>query len=149
LILTKDGATHEVVEEVIAGIEAAEKRDLLPITKLLASLVFTSESDKEWIIWRFNKMSDILRETWAYQEIVQEGELRVLHQALLDVVQARFPEILPYTKKQTEGIEDAGDLETLDRENEHSADSRRSSTVPLHDRQTVLMPVIMWLRLSL
>jgi predicted transposase YdaD len=113
LILTKDGATHEVVEEVIAGIEAAEKRDLLPITKLLASLVFTSESDKEWIIWRFNKMSDILRETWAYQEIVQEGELRALHQTLLDVVQARFPEILPYTKKQTEGIEDTEILRRL------------------------------------
>jgi predicted transposase YdaD len=113
LILTKDGATHEVVEEVIAGIEAAEKRDLLPITKLLASLVFTSESDKEWIIWRFNKMSDILRETWAYQEIVQEGELRALHQALLDVVQARFPEILPYTKKQTESIEDTEILRRL------------------------------------
>jgi hypothetical protein len=94
-------------------IEAAEKRDLLPITKLLASLVFTSESDKEWIIWRFNKMSDILRETWAYQEIVQEGELRALHQALLDVVQARFPEILPYTKKQTESIEDTEILRRL------------------------------------
>jgi predicted transposase YdaD len=113
LILTKDGATREVVEEVIARIEAAEKRDLLPITKLLASLVFTSESDKEWIIWRFNKMSDILRETWAYQEIVQEGELRALHQALLDIVQARFPEILPYTKKQTEGIEDTEILRRL------------------------------------
>lgn len=113
LILTKDGATHEVVEEVIAGIEAAEKRDLLPITKLLASLVFTRESDKEWIIWRFNKMSDILRETWAFQEIVQEGELRALHQALLDIVQARFPEILPYTKKQTEGIEDTETLRRL------------------------------------
>lgn len=58
-------------------------------------------------------MSDILRETWAFQEIVQEGELRALHQALLDIVQARFPEILPYTKKQTEGIEDTEILRRL------------------------------------
>jgi predicted transposase YdaD len=113
LILTKDGATHEVVEEIIVGIEAAEKQELLPITKLLASLVFTNEPDKEWIIWRFNKMSDILRETWAYQEIVQEGELRALHQAVLDVIQARFPEILPYAKKQVDGIEDTEILRRL------------------------------------
>ncbi|SRR6266487_4596933 len=59
-----------------------------------------------WIIRRFDKMSDILRETWAYQEIMKEGELRARHQDVLDVIQARFPEILPYAKKQMEGIED-------------------------------------------
>ncbi len=51
-------------------------------------------------------MSDILRETWAYQEIMQEGEVRGLHRAIQDVIQERFPEILPYAKKQMEGIED-------------------------------------------
>ena len=51
-------------------------------------------------------MSDILRETWAYQEIMKEGELRARHQDVLDVIQARFPEILPYAKNQMEGIED-------------------------------------------
>src|SRR5258708_6562597 len=49
--------------EDMSGLQVAEKNELLPITQLLASLVFTSELDKEWIIWRFNKMSDILRET--------------------------------------------------------------------------------------
>lgn len=29
-------------------------------------------------------MSDILRETWAYQEIMQEGELRGLHRTIQD-----------------------------------------------------------------
>jgi predicted transposase YdaD len=106
LILTKGGATREIVEEVISGLQVAEKKELLPITQLLASLVFTSELDREWITWRFNKMSDILRETWAYQEIMKEGELRARHQDVLDVIQARFPEILPYAKKQMEGIED-------------------------------------------
>jgi hypothetical protein len=52
-------------------------------------------------------MSDILRETWAYQEILQQGELRGLHRAVQDVIQERFPEILPYAKKQLEGIQDA------------------------------------------
>ena len=113
LILTKGGATREVVEEVISGLQVAEKKELLPITQLLASLVFTSELDREWISWRFNKMSDILRETWAYQEIMQEGELRGLHRAVQDVIQERFPEILPYAKKQLEGIQDAEILRHL------------------------------------
>ena len=51
-------------------------------------------------------MSDILRETWAYQEIMQEVELRGLHRAVQDVIHERFPEILPYAKRQMEGIED-------------------------------------------
>ncbi len=58
-------------------------------------------------------MSDVLRETWAYQEIVQEGELRALHQAVLDVIQARFPELLPYAKKRVDGIEDTEILRRL------------------------------------
>jgi hypothetical protein len=82
-------------------------------TKLLASLVFTSELDKEWIIWRFDKMSDILHETWAYQEIMQEGELRGLHRIVQDVIHERFPEILPYAKKQLEGIQNAEILRHL------------------------------------
>ena len=57
--------------------------------------------------------SDILRETWVYQEIMQEGELRGLHQAVQDVIQERFPEILPYAKEQLEGIQDAEILRHL------------------------------------
>jgi hypothetical protein len=113
LILTKGGATREVIEEVISRLQVAEKKELLPITKLLASLVFTSELDKEWIIWRFDKMSDILRETWAYREIMQEGKIEVLRQAILDVIQERFPEILPFAKKQLEGIEDTESLRRM------------------------------------
>ena len=58
-------------------------------------------------------MSDILRETWVYQEIMKEGELRARHQDVLDVIQARFPEILPYAKKQMESIEDSEVLRHL------------------------------------
>jgi predicted transposase YdaD len=58
-------------------------------------------------------MSDILRETWAYQEIMKEGELRARHQDVLDVIQARFPEILLYAKKQMASIEDSEVLRHL------------------------------------
>ena len=58
-------------------------------------------------------MSDILRETWAYQEIVQEGELRALHQALPAVVQRRFPEIIDLTKKQIDDVVEPESLQNL------------------------------------
>ena len=50
-------------------------------------------------------MQDILRETWAYQEILQEGReeerrqnLERLRQALLEIVQIRFPKLVRVTK---------------------------------------------------
>ena len=56
---------------------------------------------------------DILEDSWVVQEQRLEGELRGLHLALQDVIQARFPEILPYAKKQMEGIEDSEVLRHL------------------------------------
>ena len=56
---------------------------------------------------------DILEDSWVVQEQRREGELRGLHLAVQDVIQARFPEILPYAKKQMEGIEDSEVLRHL------------------------------------
>jgi flagellar biosynthesis/type III secretory pathway protein FliH len=55
---------------------------------------------------RFHQMQDILRETRAYQEIMQEGELRALRQAVLDIVQERFSEIISFARKQIDDIQD-------------------------------------------
>ena len=71
--LTRDGATHRVVNEVIVGLQATDKYDLLPVTELLASLVLKDQSDQEWIKRRFAMLQDALRETPAYQRILQEG----------------------------------------------------------------------------
>ncbi len=56
---------------------------------------------------------DILEDSWVVQEERREGELRGLHLAVQDVIQARFPEILPYAKKQMEGIVDTEILRRL------------------------------------
>ncbi len=105
LILTKDGATHEVVEEVIKGLEAAEKLALLPIAELLASLVFKSETDQDWIERTFAMLKDPLRDTPAYQRFLKEGRelerqqnLERQRQMLLEIVQVRFPKLLHLTK---------------------------------------------------
>jgi hypothetical protein len=111
--LTQGGATHEVVEETIDKLVAAEQYELLPITKLLSSLAFESEDDQEWLTRRFHQMQDILRETKAYQEIMQEGELLALHQAVLDIVQERFSEIVSFAKKQIDDIQDPEILRRL------------------------------------
>lgn len=121
LILTQGGATHEVVEEVITKLVTSEQQELLPITELLSSLVFTSGPDKEWILWRFSQMQNILRETWAYQEMTQEarkegreeGKLEGLRRAILKIVQKRFPEMADVTQKQIEDITNSASLEDL------------------------------------
>jgi hypothetical protein len=105
MILTKGGATYDVVEEVIAELEAAEKPELLPITELLASLVFKNEADQEWIERTFAMLKDPLRDTPAYQRYLKEGRelerqqsLERQRQTLLEIVQVRFPKLLHLTK---------------------------------------------------
>ena len=129
LILTKDGARHEVVEEVITGLEVAEQYNLLPITKLLASLVLKSEADQNWLERRFAVLDEILRNTPAYQKILKEGraeglekglekgrqevlqrELQRQREALLDVVRTRFPMMERQAKRHVEYIEDTSIL---------------------------------------
>ncbi len=56
---------------------------------------------------------DILEDSWVVQEERREGALRGLHQALLAVVQARFPEIVDLTKKQIDGVVDPQSLQDL------------------------------------
>jgi len=81
-------------------------------------------------------LRDVMRETWAFQNIPQEGHedelpqrfqqafLQGLHQAhremlqelrqtLLKIVRLRFPNIVRLAKKQTAGIEDSAILRDL------------------------------------
>ena len=60
-------------------------------------------------------LRDVLRDTWAYQEIMQEGvEMGLQEQrlTLLEVVQARFPDVESLAKKTVDSI---GDLAVLRR----------------------------------
>jgi hypothetical protein len=58
-------------------------------------------------------MQDILRETRAYQEIIQEGKLEALHDALLKIVRERFPEMIEVMQKQIGGVVNPTTLEDL------------------------------------
>jgi hypothetical protein len=104
--LTKDGGQYEVIDAVATKLATAKEYNLLEYALRFASLVFKEGSDYEWLIRRFAMYKDILDDSRVVQEERREGELRGLHQAVLDVIEARFPEILPYAKKQMEGIAD-------------------------------------------
>ncbi len=116
LPLTKKGSHREIVDEMIARLNAAGKQDLLPLGYAFAALVFNKPGDYEWLRSKF--VMDILEESWAYREMVQkglqqglergrqEGELRAQRETLLDIVQARFPELTPLAKRQASHMKD-------------------------------------------
>lgn len=62
-------------------------------------------------------LNDFLRNSPAYQEVLaeglKEGELLAQRRTLLDIVQERFPEIVPLAKKQADAIEDPEVLRRL------------------------------------
>ncbi|OLE24392.1 MAG: hypothetical protein AUI36_33060, partial [Cyanobacteria bacterium 13_1_40CM_2_61_4] len=76
MVLGQDGKRPEVVEDVITTLEAVEEnkgKELLSLTYIIASLVFESPTERRWLKRRFQVLQDALRDTWAYQEIMQEG----------------------------------------------------------------------------
>ncbi|MDQ2902442.1 MAG: hypothetical protein M3Y81_02685 [Chloroflexota bacterium] len=118
LPLTYNGGRHEVVESMIDGLLAHDQLKLLWIAFSIAALVFKDPSEKEWLERRFAMYEDILTESWVYQETVQkglekglqqglqqgrqEGRQETLTQVLLNIVEARFPTLLPQAKALVE-----------------------------------------------
>jgi hypothetical protein len=137
LPLMKGGSERQAIEEMIESLGAAGKQDLLPLGYAFAALVLDSEVERDWLRKRFDMLKDILEESWAYQEMVQKGlekgfsqgieqglekglekgiekgKLEALRQAIVDVVEERFPEIIALTKKQVNAIEDPALLRRL------------------------------------
>ena len=55
-------------------------------------------------------LDDIIRETWFYQDIYEEGKEESMQEfrlAVLDVIQEHFPEIIELAKTQIEPIKDS------------------------------------------
>src|SRR5437763_13225648 len=67
----------------------------------------------KWDTGRFKMLRDALRDSWAYQEIMQEGALQEQRLTLLEVVQSRFPGIEPLAKKTVDSISDLAVLRRL------------------------------------
>jgi hypothetical protein len=91
-------------------------RELLSFTYGFASLVFEDESDQYWLRRRFEMLKDILKESWASQEIAEEAReetrkeerkqaLQRARQTLLSFVQARFPALMQLAEEQCNALE--------------------------------------------
>ena len=100
---------HATALLVRAGVESeVRKAEQLLLSYFFASLAFEdkSDDDKKWLKWRFGMLNEIIRETTAYKDILEEGAVTALRQAIGDVVQERFPEIILQVNKHLETIYD-------------------------------------------
>src|SRR5205085_2867864 len=140
--LTEGGKRPEAVKEMIDRLASAQQFDLLAISQVVGGLVFKKGSELDWFRRRFSMFQDILRESWVYQELVEEGiekgreegieqgreeerqrELEQQREIVMSFVQKRFPETIALAKQQVESITD---LEVL-----------RKVLLKLFDAQTV------------
>ena len=106
---------------MIDGLVAAEQTESLWIGYALAAKVM--KHDLSWLRRRFSVLSDFLRDSPVYQEVLEEGlekglekglqkglqagELHAHRQILRDIVQERFPELGNLAKEQVEATDDA------------------------------------------
>lgn len=119
--LTEGGKRPEAVKEMIDRLASVQEFDLLAISQVVGGLVFKKGSELDWFRKRFSMFQDILRESWVYQELVEEGiekgiekgreeerqrELEQQREIVMSFVQKRFPETMALAKQQIEGITD-------------------------------------------
>ncbi len=103
MILTRDGATREVAEEIMTDLGATGKDEALLTAYVLIGLVFDKKTaeDRQWLKRRWRTMSERLKDNWFYQEITEEAreetreqdrkqELERWRQTMQRLVQKRF-----------------------------------------------------------
>jgi len=102
-VLARGGTDPMIIKEVVADLGEAQQFGLLSISKLFADLVFGNE-DQEWIERIFAMYSDPLSQTPTYQKLVKQGRdeglQEGLQQALLEVIEVRFPSLTDFARKK-------------------------------------------------
>ena len=125
--LTQEGQQREAVERVIDELsqeDADRQRELLSFTYGFASLVFKDESDQQWLRRRFGMLKDILKESWAFEEIAQEAreeareeerkeKLREEMEILFLYIQTHFSSLEQLAQNQLEHLKDAHQVQEL------------------------------------
>lgn len=111
--LTQDGKRREIVDEMIKRLIASSKTELLTFAYTFAALVFTGAGDHNWLTERFAMYKKDLEDSWAYQEILEEGReegREALRETLVDFLEVRYPMLVDLTKEQTSLIKDINGL---------------------------------------
>jgi len=128
LPLTDGGMEREVVEYMFARLAGKRYRQLATMGFLFAALAFRRSrrySDQEWLERRFSYMHDILRESPAYQWIlnegieegiqqgIQQGMQQGMQQAVINMVVARFPELESLARARITAVSNVERLQHL------------------------------------
>lgn len=100
LPLTKDGATHETVEAMLAGLKVAHKEDLYPLAYAFAALTFKKQADQEWLKRRFRMLKDVLEESWAYWEMYQDATEKVAERVTQQVTEQVTQQVTEKTLRE-------------------------------------------------
>jgi predicted transposase YdaD len=118
-VLTRDGRTHEQVAMVLSKLKG--RKDLLTLALTLVSMVYTSSNDLDWLMKEVKMMEDMISDTWFYQHILEKGEVKGREegrlegswQAVINIIQARFPEMTPQAQKVVRQATDFKRLQQL------------------------------------
>ena len=112
LPLTKHGQNLETVERMVDKMEQAGMYSQLWLAENIAGLVLKSEHDKQRIKERFTMLGDIIKESWVYQETIEEGKAKGIAEGkvkakkedLLQFVEVRFQARFPALLAQAKGV---------------------------------------------
>ena len=136
VLFTEGGKTPDMVELLIERLRAAGQVDLLAMTYQFGGVAFKTEPERLWFRRRFNMLQDILKESWVYQETIEQGieqgiergiaqgieqgrqqerreELFKQREVLVDVIRQRFPKLVRLIKREAESIDDPAILLSL------------------------------------
>jgi hypothetical protein len=122
MVLCKDGARCEVIEEVLNYLQSRKRANLILLTKFYADMVLTSDDDKVWLQRRFAMLQEFLWEnTPVYREIleegiekgIEEGSVKEARRLIETIAQARFPDLFTSFKNQVEQLNDLKKLREI------------------------------------
>jgi hypothetical protein len=131
LPLTKGAelARDTTIHDMITGLRVAGKDDVLALGYACVGLVYKSKDDKQAIRRIFAMFESKLEDSWYYQEVIQKGlekgmqqgiekgmqqgieqgkkqgleeSVKALRPVLIQVVETRFPELLPLAREEAE-----------------------------------------------
>jgi predicted transposase YdaD len=111
-------ARDEVTRDMIQGLRAAGKDDLLPLGYTVLGLVYKTQADKQAIRRIIAMFAGKLEESWYYQDVIaqgieqgkqqgieqgiEQGKVQTLRSMLIRVAETRFPDVLPLAQQEAE-----------------------------------------------
>lgn len=125
LPLTMGGKEPEVISIMVNRLAKSGDKNLLSLAEMVGGLVFSRQSEKTWFERKFAMLDEILKESWVYQKIVNEGlqegrqqgreegrqqGWRSSRQTIIDLVNRRFPALSDLASRR---VADMTDLDAL------------------------------------